>query len=83
LNFSALIEFGREAGLRLVSFERQASFLIRLGLLEMIDEEMTGSPLGSGLKQRLALKNLFVPGGVSDNFRVLIQEKLKFVDPTS
>jgi hypothetical protein len=27
------------------------------------------------LKDRLALKNLFVPGGVSDNFRVLIQRK--------
>ena len=27
------------------------------------------------LKQRLAIKNLFVPGGVSDNFRVLIQRR--------
>jgi len=25
------------------------------------------------MKDRLALKNLFVPGGVSDNFRVLVQ----------
>jgi hypothetical protein len=27
------------------------------------------------LQDRLAIKNLMVPGGVSDNFRVLIQKK--------
>jgi hypothetical protein len=36
---------------------------------------MGASETGDDLKSRLAIKNLFVPGGVSDNFRVLIQRK--------
>jgi hypothetical protein len=29
------------------------------------------------LKERLAIKNLFVPGGMSDNFRVLVQKRIQ------
>jgi len=40
--------------------------------------EAMQDPTGSmeEMKDRLALKNLFVPGGASDNFRVLIQRKV-------
>lgn len=74
VNFTALIEHGRDFGFETVSYERQAAFLIRMGLIEKIIEG--GSPGSPGdWKDRLALKNLFVPGGVSENFRVLIQKK--------
>jgi SAM-dependent MidA family methyltransferase len=77
VNFSALIEYGREVGFETVSYERQSTFLIRNGLIERIAAAMSfGSGDASDLKDRLALKNLFLPGGVSDNFRVLIQRKL-------
>jgi SAM-dependent MidA family methyltransferase len=77
VNFTALIEYGADSGLRLVSFERQSAFLIRMGLIDRIALMESGSAGDiSGMKARLALKNLFVPGGVSDNFRVLIQEKI-------
>ncbi|HEX5735479.1 MAG TPA: SAM-dependent methyltransferase [Blastocatellia bacterium] len=75
VNFTALIEYGRDLGLEALSYERQTAFLMRNGLIERIAamEKATGAI--EDLKERLAIKNLFVPGGVSDNFRVLIQKK--------
>ena len=75
-NFTGLIEYGRDYGFETVSYERQATFLIRNGLIDRIAaiERSDGGGLDA-LNERLAVKNLFVPGGVSDNFRVLIQRK--------
>ena len=73
VNFTALMEYGREVGLETWSYERQTAFLMRYGLIERI-AEMHGNTIDD-LKARLAVKNLFAPGGVSDNFRVLIQTK--------
>lgn len=75
VNFTALIEYGRDLGFEAVSYERQTAFLIRMGLIEMIAGQDTSAHGPGDLKNRLALKNLFVPGGVGDNFRVLIQRK--------
>jgi SAM-dependent MidA family methyltransferase len=69
VNFTALIEYGRGFGLARAGYYRQSEFLIDKGLLERIarmDE----------LKARLAAKNLLVPGGTSDNFRVLVQKRV-------
>ena len=73
VNFTALIEIGRDFGFETLSYERQTSFLIRNGLIERI--AANASEDVGDLKERLAVKNLFVPGGASDNFRVLIQKK--------
>ena len=76
VNFTALIEYGCDFGLERLSYERQAAFLIRNGLIDRIAaiENSDGGTIDD-LKDRVAVKNLFVPGGVSDNFRVLIQRK--------
>ncbi len=75
VNFSALIDYGADYGFEKVSYERQTQFLFRYGLIERI-AAMEASDTIDDLQKRLALKNLFVPGGVSDNFRVLIQQKV-------
>src|SRR5258705_5832573 len=75
VNFTALIEYGRDLGFELVSYERQTAFLTRMGLIERIAAERDASDSLDDLKERLAVKNLFVPGGVSDSFRVLIQRR--------
>jgi SAM-dependent MidA family methyltransferase len=72
VDFTALMEYGRDAGLETVSYERQSAFLLRMGLIDRIARVEAHL---SDLKDRLAIKNLFVPGGASDNFRVLIQSK--------
>jgi SAM-dependent MidA family methyltransferase len=75
VNFTALIEYGRNFGFELVSYERQTAFLTRMGLIERIAAEHSASDTLDDLKKRLAVKNLFVPGGISDSFHVLIQRK--------
>ncbi len=75
VNFTALIEYGRDFGLEKISYERQTSFLMRMGLIERVASIYPGAETVGDLKERLLIKNLFVPGGVSDNFRVLIQKK--------
>lgn len=73
VNFTALIDIGRDFGFEAVSYERQTSFLIRNGLIERIAARAGGAV--DDLNERLAVKNLFVPGGASDNFRILIQRR--------
>lgn len=75
VNFTALIEYGRDFGFEPVSFERQTAFLTRMGLIERIAAMTRTTESLDDLKKRLAVKNLFVPGGVSDSFRVLIQKR--------
>jgi SAM-dependent MidA family methyltransferase len=76
VNFTALIEQGRDCGFETVSYERQTAFLLRHGLIERIAATHKADETLGDVKARLAIKNLFVPGGVSDNFRVLIQKKV-------
>jgi SAM-dependent MidA family methyltransferase len=76
VNFTALMEYGRDAGLETVSFERQSAFLVRLGLIDRLARVEMHADVVTDVKNRLAIKNLFVPGGASDNFRVLIQRKV-------
>ena len=75
VNFTALIEYGSDFGFEVVSYERQTAFLTRMGLIERIANQYSSSDSLDDLKERLAVKNLFVPGGVGDSFRVLIQRR--------
>jgi SAM-dependent MidA family methyltransferase len=75
VNFTALIEYGRDFGLETVSYERQTAFLTRMGLIERIAGRYGPTESLEDLRERLAMKNLFVPAGISDSFRVLIQRK--------
>jgi SAM-dependent MidA family methyltransferase len=75
VNFTALTEYGRDFGFEVVSYERQTAFLIRMGLIERIASEHGSTESLDDLKERLAVKNLFVPGGISNHFRVLIQRR--------
>ncbi|MGH9763995.1 MAG: SAM-dependent methyltransferase, partial [Blastocatellia bacterium] len=76
VNFTALIEYGREFGLELVSYESQAEFLMRMGFLDRVALAAASSDNSpQGMKDRLLSKSLLVPGGPSHNFRVLIQRK--------
>ncbi len=68
VDFSSLIHWGQLLGLQPVRYERQADFLISLGLLERLMST-------SSLRERMALKQFFIPGGVSDRFKVLVQFK--------
>ena len=77
VNFTALIEYGRAAGLRACGLTPQTEYLARLGLLERA-AELAGESDGESpraLQRRLALKSLLAPPGIAAYFKVLEQEK--------
>ncbi|MFQ3589459.1 MAG: SAM-dependent methyltransferase, partial [Chloracidobacterium sp.] len=75
VNFSALINYGMAFGLQTVQLTRQTDYLIKLGLLDMLQETTLMDDTPESLKSRLALKHFLVPGGFGDRFKVLVQVK--------
>lgn len=77
INFSALIDRGRELGLDTVWFGEQCRFLLSAGMVEefeAIDAQEASET--EKLRQRLTLKRLIMPeGGMGDTFKVLVQAK--------
>jgi SAM-dependent MidA family methyltransferase len=77
INFSALMEAGKDAGLATAWYGEQYRFLLGAGLLEeLIRLEAAATTEQERLRHRLALKKLMLPeGGMGDTFKVLIQAK--------
>jgi SAM-dependent MidA family methyltransferase len=77
INFSQLMEAGKDVGLATVWYGEQYRFLLGVGLMdELIRLEAQAETEQEKLKHRLALKKLMLPeGGMGDTFKVLIQAK--------
>ena len=77
VDFTTLIKYGEELGLRPEWFGEQYRFLLSAGIIEEIEEfERSGASDEHKLKLRLALKKLIMPeGGMGDTFRILVQSK--------
>ncbi|HEY6008243.1 MAG TPA: SAM-dependent methyltransferase [Geobacteraceae bacterium] len=77
VNFSALMERGKEAGLDTVWYGEQYRFLLGAGMMaELLAGEGAAATEQERLKNRLALKKLILPdGGMGDTFKVLVQAK--------
>ncbi len=69
VNFSSIMEEGARVGLNTTGFVRQSNFLIALGILSKMNEAQ------GDISKILTMKNLFLPGGMGDVFKVLIQHK--------
>ena len=69
VNFSSLMEEGNRCGLSTTGFTRQSNFLIALGILDEMNK------VQGDIGKLLTIKNLFLPGGMGDVFKVLIQHK--------
>ena len=76
VDFSHLVQLGDARGFR-SRLLNQRQYLIERGLLEKIALRFQDARADQVkiLQEKLALKNLIVPGGISDQFKVLIQEK--------
>ncbi len=91
VNFTALMKKGEEIGLKRAGYTEQYKFLIALGLLQELEEleKSAERPSAPGfLKNKLAMRNLLIPGGMGTLFKVLAQSKgidgvelLGFQDP--
>jgi SAM-dependent MidA family methyltransferase len=76
VNFSALIDAGKEAGLELTGFTTQQRFLLALGEAnEFADLYEPGISEVENLKARLKLKRLIHPEGMGNIFKVLVQHR--------
>ena len=69
VNFSSIMKEGDRCGLSTTGFVRQSNFLIALGILNKMNDAQ------GDVSKLLTIKNLFLPGGMGDVFKVLIQHK--------
>jgi SAM-dependent MidA family methyltransferase len=76
VNFSGLIQKGKEVGLHLTGLVPQYQFLLALGLLQEMESLGSGMSEMDALQLRLSLKHLIEPEmGMGEVFKVLIQHK--------
>ncbi len=69
VDFSSIMREGSRFGLSTTGFVRQSNFLIALGILNKMNDAQ------GDFSKFLTMKNLFLPGGMGDVFKVLIQHK--------
>jgi SAM-dependent MidA family methyltransferase len=69
VDFSSIMREGHRFGLNTTGFVRQSNFLIALGILNKMNE------VKGDISKLLTMKNLFLPGGMGDVFKILIQHK--------
>jgi len=75
VDFTSLIMWGEEYGLKLTGLVPQYRFLLALGILEQLVQLGKGKGEEEALNERLTIKNLILPGGMGECFKVLIQHK--------
>lgn len=74
VDFTNLINEGKTLELNKIIYTTQGQFLIDWGILDVL-EKMSQSGDELGEKKIAAVKNLFLPGSMGNQFKVLIQEK--------
>jgi len=75
VNFSDLIDAGRENALETVEFATQMKFLIEQGILEEM-EPLAAAGTAASIQRLQAIKKLILPGGMGERFKVLVQKKV-------
>lgn len=73
VDFTSLIEWGEEYGLQLTGLVPQYRFLLALGILDEVARMGEGKEEWEGMAERLTVKNLILPGGMGETFKVLVQ----------
>lgn len=76
VNWTQLRRAGGDAGLRTVLCERQDAFLLRAGFLEQLEAACArAADEAERASLRLSAREMILPGGMSESFQVLVQEK--------
>jgi SAM-dependent MidA family methyltransferase len=74
VNFSDLIEEGRNVSLDTVRFGTQKDYLIELGMLDEI-RKLAEAGDAASLQRLVRIKKLILPGSMGERFKVLLQNK--------
>ncbi|MBI5233552.1 MAG: SAM-dependent methyltransferase [Deltaproteobacteria bacterium] len=76
VDFTSFVNYGKEAGLIPTGFTTQHYFLMGLGILSELCEVRTGGLDDiEAMKNNQMIKELIMPGGMGDTFKVLVQHK--------
>lgn len=75
VDFTSLIVWGERCGLHLTGLVPQYRFLLALGILDEVARVGEGKAEWEAMAERLTIKNLILPGGMGETFKVLIQHK--------
>lgn len=75
VNFEALRKWGEEAGLKPLLYTTQGNWLFRSGILDYLEDHQNPDPFSEVARRNRAVRQLILPGGMGDIFKVLIQWK--------
>ena len=78
VDFTTLIESGERIGLKKTVYMEQYRFLIALGLLDIVgdfEKNIYNMSTVEYYRNKLAMKNFLLPGGMGVLFKVLVQHK--------
>ena len=75
VNFSDLLDVGRENAMETVEFSSQMNFLIGQGILQEM-EPLAAMGTAASIERLQAMKKLILPGGMGERFKVLVQRKV-------
>lgn len=75
VNFSTLITWGEQLGLKKIGLVTQPNFLLNMGILDILQQQKDFTYNPEINKLTSAIKQLVLPGGMGDIFKVLIQCK--------
>jgi len=74
VNFSDLIDEGKEASLDTILFTRQMDYLISLGILDEM-QKLAAAGDAASMRRLVRIKRLILPGSMGERFKVLVQTK--------
>ncbi|SFS49693.1 class I SAM-dependent methyltransferase [Marininema halotolerans] len=75
VSFTSLQTWGEEVGLRSYWYGSQSHYLLETGILDEVSFGQDTDPFSNEAKRRRAFRQLALPGGMGDSYRVLIQAK--------
>ncbi|WLD92054.1 class I SAM-dependent methyltransferase [Alkalihalobacillus sp. AL-G] len=75
IHLDALLRKGEKVGFRSISSTRQREFLLNNGLFNFLHEHQNPDPFSKESRLNRAIRSFATPGGISDSFHVIVQEK--------
>ncbi len=75
VDFTTIVAEGRRSGLELTGFTTQKNFLLGLGILDELAGPASGIEACDKIRHNQAIKELIMPDGMGDAFKVLVQHK--------
>jgi SAM-dependent MidA family methyltransferase len=75
VNFTSLMKYGEKFGLTKLGYITQGKFLLNMGVLNWLEEQSQLEFDLERFRKNQRIKQLIMPGGMGDTFKVLVQGK--------